>query len=95
MSDLIDKATATLNAKIDGGFDGSAKFVIPEEGSILLDQNGARASEDPAEVTMTADADTFRDIIEGELNPTTAFMSGRLAVDGDMAMAMKLAAALV
>jgi len=94
VSDLIRAATATLNAKLGGDFDGSAKFVIDGEGSIMLDGAGARVGDDDADVTMTADADTFRDIIEGELNPTTAFMSGRLSIEGDMGTAMKLASAL-
>jgi putative sterol carrier protein len=33
-------------------------------------------------------------MMDGETNPTSAFMSGKLKVDGDMGMAMKLAAAL-
>ncbi|WP_226778968.1 SCP2 sterol-binding domain-containing protein [Oceaniglobus trochenteri] len=94
MSDLITAAAATLNEKLGGDFDGSAKFVIPDEGAIMLDGAGARPGDDDADVTMTADADTFREIIEGELNPTTAFMSGRLTIDGDMGTAMKLASAL-
>lgn len=94
MSDLITAGAATLNEKIGTGFDGSAKFVIPDEGAIMLDSAGARAGDEDADVTMTAGADTFREIIEGELNPTAAFMSGRLTIDGDMGTAMKLAAAL-
>lgn len=93
MSELITAAVATLNGKI-GDFDGSAKFVVEGEGTIMLDDAGARAADEDAEVTMTADADTFREIIEGDLNPTTAFMSGRLTIDGDMGQAMKLASAL-
>ncbi|WP_102109758.1 SCP2 sterol-binding domain-containing protein [Oceaniglobus roseus] len=94
MSDLIDAAVATLNEKSGGSFDGSAKFVITGEGTIMLDNAGARAGDEDADVTMTADADTFREIIEGDLNPTTAFMSGRLGIDGDMGQAMKLASTL-
>lgn len=94
MSDVIDEAVTMLNAKLDGGFDGTAKFVIEDEGSILLDDEGARAGDDEAEVTMTADAGTFRDILEGELDPTAAFASGRLKVDGDIGVAMRLVPAL-
>lgn len=95
MSEVVDQAVAALNEKLgDDGFDGTAKFVIEGEGAIMLDQNGARAGDEEAEVTMTADADTFREILDGSLNPTTAFMSGRLAVDGDMGAAMRLAPAL-
>ncbi|TYB88037.1 SCP2 sterol-binding domain-containing protein [Oceaniovalibus sp. ACAM 378] len=94
MSDLITAAVATLNEKLGGDFDGSAKFVITDEGAIMLDGAGARAGDEDSDVTLTADADTFREIIEGELNPTNAFMSGRLTIDGDMGTAMKLASAL-
>ena len=63
-------------------------------GSIIVDANGARVSEDDADVTMSADADTFEQILSGELNPTGAFMSGKLSIDGDMGVAMKLASVL-
>jgi putative sterol carrier protein len=94
MSDAIEQAVAALNEKLGGGFDGTAKFVIEGEGAIMLNADGAHAGDEDAEVTMTADADTFRDILAGNLNPTSAFMSGRLKIDGDMGAAMRLAPAL-
>lgn len=95
MSDMIENAVSALNAKLDGdGFTGTAKFVIEDEGSIILDGEGARAADEDADVTMTADADTFRSILEGDLNPTAAFMSGRLKIDGDMGAAMRLGSVL-
>lgn len=95
MSDLIEQAVAKLNEKMaDSGFDGTAKFVIEGEGAIMLDGDGARAGDEEAEVTMTADADTFQAILSGDLNPTTAFMTQKLAVDGDMGAALRLAPAL-
>ena len=95
MSSVIEQAVEALNAKLgDGGFDGTAKFSIEDEGSIVIDSDGARAADDDADVTLSADADTFRAILEGDLNPTAAFMSGKLKVDGDMGAAMRLAPAL-
>ena len=94
MSDVITAAVEALSGKIDGGFDGSAKFVIEGEGAIVVDGDGVRASDDDADVTLSADAETFQAILEGDLNPTAAFMGGKLSVDGDMGMAMKLGAAL-
>lgn len=95
MSEFLEKAAAELNSKLAGAdFDGTAKFAIADEGSIVMDDTGARVSDDDADVTLSADADTFRSILEGDMNPTSAFMSGKLAVDGDMGMAMKLAAVL-
>lgn len=95
MSDVIEHAVTALNEKLSGsGFDGTAKFVIEDEGAIMLDADGAHAGDDDADVTMTADSDTFREILDGSLNPTAAFMSGRLKIEGDMGAAMRLAPAL-
>lgn len=95
MSDKMEAAVAALNEKMStADFDGSAKFVIEGEGSIVVDANGARLSDDEADVTMTADADTFEAMMSGDMNPTAAFMSGKLSVDGDMGKAMQLGAAL-
>ena len=94
MSDTINAAVTALNEKISDGFDGTAKFMIEGEGAIMIDSDGARAADDEADVTLTADADTFQSILEGDLDPTAAFMSGKLAVDGDMGMAMKLGSVL-
>lgn len=94
MSDVISAAVTALSEKLGGGFDGLAKFVIEDEGAIMLDESGVRAGDETADVTMTADTDTFRSILDGDLDPTAAFMSGQLKVDGDMGVAMKLGSAL-
>ncbi len=94
MSDVINAAVAALQAKMDGGFDGTAKFVIEGEGAIMIDGNGVHAGDEEADVTLTADADTFQEILSGDLNPTSAFMTGKLSVDGDMGKAMALGSVL-
>lgn len=94
MSEMIDAAVKALSAKLSGGFDGVAKFVITGEGAIMLDAAGVRAADEEADVTLTADADVFQSILEGETNPTAAFMQGKLTVDGNMGLAMQLGAIL-
>ncbi|MCA8882858.1 MAG: SCP2 sterol-binding domain-containing protein [Rhodobacteraceae bacterium] len=94
MSSVIDGAVERLAAKLPNGFDGTARFDIEGEGSIFVDENGVRAGNDDADVVLSADEDTFRDMLSGNLNPTTAFMGGRLRIDGNMGLAMKLGAAL-
>lgn len=92
MSENLDKAVAALNEKLGGAsFGGTAKFVIKNEGSVIIDSAGARKGDDPADVTLTATTDTFQDIMSGDMNPTSAFMSGKLQISGDMGLAMKLA----
>lgn len=95
MSEMIEQAVATLNEKLGGsGFEGLAKFVIEDEGAIVLDGDGAREGDDEADVTLTADADTFKSILDGSMNPTMAFMGGSLKIDGDMGAAMRLGSVL-
>ena len=95
MSETINQAVAMLNEKLSGAdFDGTAKFQIEGEGSIVMDRSGARAADDETDVTLAADAETFKSILDGETNPTSAFMTGKLKVEGDMGMAMKLGTVL-
>ena len=92
MGEVIEKAVEAMRAKFSEGFDGSAKFVIGSEGAVMVDEAGVRAVDDePAQVTLTATPETFRAILEGELSPTMAFMSGRLSIEGDMGLALRLA----
>jgi len=91
MSSIIEQAVTALSDKLGGAsFDGSAKFTIEDEGSLIIDTSGVRAGDDETEVTLIAAADVFQDILAGDLDPTSAFMSGKLRVEGDMVTAMRL-----
>ncbi|WP_372840283.1 SCP2 sterol-binding domain-containing protein [Phaeovulum sp.] len=94
MSEVIETAVKLLGEKLGGSFSGVAKFVIEGEGAIVADSTGVRASDDEADVTLTASAETFEGMLTGDLNPTAAFMTGKLKIDGNMGLAMKLASAL-
>ena len=92
MSDLLDQAIKALNKKLGyNGFDGIAKFSITNEGSVIIDGNGVRISDADADVTLSASAEVFQEIMEGNQSPTKAFMTGKLSIDGDIAIAIKLA----
>lgn len=96
MSDIIAQAVRAIEARVGSSFDGSAKFVISGEGAVVIDRDGVRAGaeDEDTDVTLTASAETFQAILEGDVNPTMAYMSGRLKIDGSMATAMKLASVL-
>ena len=95
MTTILDQAVAALTEKLNGiEFDGIAKFSITDEGSVIIDNDGVRISEEEADVTLSASAEVFEAIMEGEQSSTAAFMTGKLSVDGDMGLAMKLAGIL-
>lgn len=95
MSDILNEAVVMLNEKLAGAdFSGTAKFAVEGEGAIFIDDGGAQVSDAPADVTLSADVETFGSILSGDTNPTSAFMTGKLTVDGDMGIAMQLASAL-
>jgi len=91
MSEFVEKAVDQINAKLDGGgIKNSVKFVIENEGSLIIDQSGARVSDEDAECTVTANAETFLGLRDGTINPTTAYMTGKVRIDGNLAAAMQL-----
>lgn len=95
MSEIVEAAVKSLGARLgDGAPDGSVKFVIEGEGAVRIDQGGVSADGGEADCTVSADAETFQAMLAGELDPTAAFMSGRIRVEGDMGLAMKLGSLL-
>ncbi len=94
MNEIMTHAIKALSERLSDGFEGTAKFEIEGEGSIMVDENGVREGDDEADVTMIASVETFQGIMEGDVNPTMAFMSGKLRIEGNMGMAMKLGSAL-
>jgi putative sterol carrier protein len=77
------------------GVDHSYRFVIEGEGTwsvrihdgtIAVREGG----EDGVDVTVRASGDVFERIVSGKQNPATAYMSGKVKVDGDLGAVMKL-----
>ena len=54
------------------------------------DSNQVSATNGDADCTVQLTMDDFQALVNGELNPMSAFMSGKLKIDGDMGVAMKL-----
>ncbi len=95
MSDILEQAVSAISEKLGGaGISGSAKFAIDDIGAVIVDGEGVRISDEDADVTLTADLDTFQGMMSGDVNPTSAFMTGKLKVDGDMGLAMTLASSM-
>jgi putative sterol carrier protein len=80
-----------LRPKVESsGFDGSVKFDTGPDGIILIDGSTISTADGPADCTISLALDDLEALISGDLNPTTAFMTGKLKVEGDMSVAMSL-----
>jgi putative sterol carrier protein len=55
------------------------------DGTVKVTEGGT-----DGDVTIRATEETFKAIANGEQNPTTAYMTGKMKVKGDMSAAMKL-----
>jgi len=66
--------------------EGAGTWTVKVENGAVSVSEGAGA----ADCTIQASAETFAKVISGEQNPTTAYMTGKLKVKGDMGAAMKL-----
>ncbi|HKE01023.1 MAG TPA: SCP2 sterol-binding domain-containing protein [Planctomycetota bacterium] len=89
---------AGLESRVDesklAGVNNSYLFDIEGEGQWHVDvkDNKLTVTEGggDADVTITTSSETFDKIAAGEQNPTTAYMTGKLKIKGDMGAAMKL-----
>ena len=91
MSEALEAAATALREKFAGAdFEGSVKFDVEDEGVIHLVDGVLSMEDGETDVTISASIDTFREIFDGELSPTAAYMTGRMRIDGDMSTAMKL-----
>lgn len=95
MSAALNAAVAALKEKLGGGgFDGSVKFDIEGEGAIRIAGDQVDIDDADADCTISGALDTFQELFSGELDPTAAFMAGKIRIDGDMGTAMKLSGLL-
>ena len=92
----LQTATTTLRDKVgsSSGLGATLKFDCGDDGVIVVDGASHPSSVDNADratdCTITLRVDTLGEMLSGELNPTTAFMTGRIQVSGDIGVALKL-----
>ena len=70
----------------------TVKLDFGDQGTIMLDGVGNKVSEDDgaADTTIKIAWDDWQAMADGQLDGMTAFMTGKLKVEGDMSNAMQL-----
>ncbi len=90
--EAITNAIKEKTAELDG-FGSSIKFDFGGE-TLMLDGTGEKiaVSNDggDAACTIGITMEDFQALLSGELDAMSAFMGGKITVDGDMSQAMKL-----
>jgi putative sterol carrier protein len=83
----IDRSkTVGMNNSYLFDIDGAGKWKVDvHDGDVKVKENA-----EDADVTITTSEETFDKIVSGEQNATSAYMTGKLKVKGDMGAAMKL-----
>jgi putative sterol carrier protein len=83
----VDRSkTAGMNNSYLFDIDGAGKWKVDvRDGDVKVTENA-----EDADVTITTSEETFDKIVNGEQNATSAYMTGKLKVKGDMGAAMKL-----
>jgi putative sterol carrier protein len=78
--------TAGMNNSYLFDIDGAGTWKVDvQDGSVDVSEGGG-----DADVTISTSEETFEKMVSGEQNPTSAYMTGKLKVKGDMGAAMKL-----
>jgi len=98
MADAVQEFFATLEAKTDAektaGMNNSYVFDIDGVGQWKVDVDDGKVTVTEgggdADVVISTSQETFEKIVAGDVNPTSAYMTGKLKIKGDMGAAMKL-----
>lgn len=95
MPTTIEEFVEIIHPKVIGKIKGKAKLVITDQGSVMVSETGAWAGDEAADVTLISSAEVFKNIFDGGQNPSMAFMSGKLKVEGSPTRALKVSAILI
>ena len=90
----LESTTANVQEKASQAdpLGGSIKFAFNGgEGVVIIDENNQVSNDNvDTDCTVNIDKEVFDAILSGDENPIGAFMGGKMQVEGDMSIAMKL-----
>ena len=91
MSEALDFVKQNAEGKDLSVLPGSIKWVVDSQIVFMNPDNGEITDDDVvAACTITTDMETFKGMYDKSVSPQAAFMTGKLKVEGDMGIALKL-----
>lgn len=92
----LESCTQAIRTKVgdDSGLDATLKFDMGDDGIIVIDgkstPNTVSNTSADTDCTVGITLDNLQALLDGDLEPATGFMAGKLKVSGDMGVAMRL-----
>ncbi|MDO8769943.1 MAG: SCP2 sterol-binding domain-containing protein [Burkholderiaceae bacterium] len=92
----IEECTQAIRTKVgaDSGLAATLKFDCGADGVIVIDgkstPNTVSNTNTDVDCTVGITLDNLNAMLNGDLEPATGFMAGKLKVSGDMSVAMRL-----
>jgi putative sterol carrier protein len=94
VKEFFDGLESRVDEAKTGGMNNSYLFDIEGAGTWTVDVRDGKVAVseggDSADCEISTSEETFTKVMSGEMNPTTAYMTGKLKIKGDMGAAMKL-----
>ncbi|MEL6366893.1 MAG: SCP2 sterol-binding domain-containing protein [Pseudomonadota bacterium] len=93
INDLFDRLPGALNADAAAGLDAVIQFNTSEPRYVHIKDGAATVTPGTSEspkVAITMADDDFVSLMSGTLDGMTAFMTGKLKVEGDLMFAQKV-----
>jgi putative sterol carrier protein len=92
--EFFEGLSSRVDASKTAGMNNTYVFEIEGAGTWTVDvrdgQVNVTEGAGDGDCTIATSVENFERIVNGEQNPTTAYMSGKLKIRGDMGAAMKL-----
>ena len=92
----LKECTNAIRSKVgsDSGLNASLKFDCGDDGIVYIDgkstPNSVSNDNGEADCTVGITLENLTAMLEGDLDPATGFMMGKLKVSGDMSVALRL-----
>ena len=91
MSETDDDIPQEMRDRVAASdFDQVMKFDCGDDGVVVINKREVTREDMDADCTIKISRKNLEKLLKGDLNPMTAFLTGKFKVDGDLSVAMKL-----